>query len=244
MVTVICIDGLAGHPETTFNSLKRYLMVYGYNVLVPNIDETNVITHSDRVSLVLNEYKKHNKIESDFIFLVGQSAGGSAVRIAAEKIEKEGLKVTGVILLSPAMPRGIFFMTKCLFKVMKKRLLDLFLGRVIKTTESEYSSLVEPVQRDIKDSIKNRRPIQGIEGRELAFFPPKFIGYSFPTLHIFGSSDNWISPKAQKNFQTLLSKKGKVFSKEIDGVGHLVLSSNKKEEVELMIQKWIESLSG
>jgi alpha-beta hydrolase superfamily lysophospholipase len=237
--TLICVDGLGGHPETTFGCLKKTLEQMGHKVVL--IDTPGVRTHEDRVQLILDEYTLQHGGD---IFLVGQSAGGSAVRIAAERLEKLGKCLTGIIQLSPAMPFGIVFMTWPLARVMKGRLWELFLGRSISTTMREYKTLVSPLSQEVEyEIVTSRQPVPGLEGRTLAFNPPRFVGYSFPTLHIFGSEDRWIAPRAQHILSKRLRKRSKTISYEVAGAGHLTLMSEKRNKIFALIQEWIGARS-
>jgi alpha-beta hydrolase superfamily lysophospholipase len=241
MATVICVDGLGGHPETTFRELKVALESVGNRVII--LDTTRVVTHEDRVKMIENEYAKQLN-SSEQIFLVGQSAGGSAVRILAERLNRSGLHLSGVVLLSPAMPFGIYFMTAKLFLVMLVRFIQLLLGRTISMTDSEFEMLTSPIAEEMRDVISKRQMVSGVEGRKLAFFPPKFVGYSYPTLQIFGREDKWIAPRAQRKLGKMLRKHGEVTTFETDGAGHLTLASSEWQMVAQLIQRWISLTSG
>ncbi|MEX1120340.1 MAG: alpha/beta hydrolase family protein, partial [Candidatus Paceibacterota bacterium] len=224
MVTIICVDGLAGHPEYTFSALQSALEANGH--IVNTIDTSAVASHADRVKLALCAYDTAMKP----VVFVGQSAGGSAVRIAAERLEKEGKPLAGVVLLSPAMPRGILFMTRALWSVMKGRVREVFLGKPIRPTEKEYTTLIEPLPFiEGFAAIRSRQVVSGIECRDL-LFPPKFVGYSYPTLHIWGVEDRWIAPSAQRKLNTMLKKSSEVTTHELPHMGHLTLASHRREE--------------
>lgn len=236
MATVICVDGLGGHPKTTFGGLMEALKEHD----VVLVDTEFVYEHEDRVQFVLDAYRECGDKD---VFLIGQSAGGSAVRVAAERLEKMGKHLSGVVLLSPAMPRGIPFMTTTLVDVMLPRWKELLLGLTIFSTEEEYRALVTPLPLASEYAVTNRRPISGVEGRMLAFLPPKFVGYSFPTLHIFGGKDRWIAPRAQRKLARKLAQRSKVTLHKVSKAGHLVLASNEKTEIIEMIREWIVSHS-
>lgn len=238
MATIICVDGLGGHPNTTFENLWA-LEGDGHKVVV--VDTTSVRTHKDRVQLVLDECHKHS--DEAKIVLLGQSAGGSAVRIAAERLEKEGERLSGVILLSPAMPFGIWFMTWTLFHVMRRYLRELVTGQDTILSEADYKALISPVPAEIGDRFfASSLPIPGKEARELAFCPPGFEGSEFPTLHIFGKEDKWIAPSAQRSLAKKLCRMSAVKTVEVQGAGHLTLSSNSNEVVKI-IKDWINNLT-
>ena len=237
MSTVICVDGLGGHPEVTFGYLKKVLNKGGHTVVLPST--FHVHSHEDRVHLALRAF---DMCDDTSIFLLGQSAGGSAVRIAAERLSKVGRHLSGVIQLSPAMPFGILFMTPTLLRAIGKRWHELLRGEKIIPTREEYAALVSPLQREIQDRIVSwRQPISGKEARTLALAPPRFDGYTFPTLHIFGDQDKWIAPSAQFKLSKKLGKRSKVSVHEIKGAGHLTLASEKKEGVARIIQEWIKA---
>lgn len=236
MATIICVDGLAGDPVTTFGVLKKRLQADGHNVVI--LETSAVYQHEDRVHLALDAYESHR---GDEVFLVGQSAGGSAVRIAAERLEKEEKHLAGVILLSPAMPRGIFFMTVPLLWVVLARFKALVVGEMVQPTEKEFYSLVAPLPEDVReDVIASRQPVSGVEARTLAVWPPKFVGYKFPTLHIWGDQDMWVSSSAQHKLSKKLLKAGYASANPIPGVGHLTLASDKQEEVMGLIERFID----
>lgn len=242
MATVICMDGLGGNPETTFGELKLRLEDEGHRVVL--VSTRGIRTHEDRVENVLMDFVSVCGQSDDKVFLLGFSAGGSAVRLAARHIEKHDLfsnRLAGVILLSQAMPWGVNFLTWPLIKVMVKRLPQLIFGLDINPTESEYTSLVEPVSNDRRDEgVKNRRTIPGTEAQTLAFHPSKFEGYSYPSLVIYGDSDRWVATRAHRKMIALLKKKKQnVTSLEVPHSGHLVLASEVRQLVMLKIQDWI-----
>jgi len=236
MATIICVDGLGGHPKTTFGFLKKELVRQGHEVIL--LDTSGVRSHQDRIQLVLNEYYRH----SGKVFFVGQSAGGGAVRVAAEWLSKKKSPVAGVIQLSPSVPRGILFMTAPLWSVMKKRLWDLIRGNLVKTTGEEYKTLVGYVAPELRDEVyESRTPISCVEARELALYPAKFQGYGFPTLHIYGDRDPWISPKAQGRLNLQMSKYSTVTTHVVKGGGHLTLASDSRIKMSISILHWIGS---
>jgi len=200
------MDGLGGCPQVTFGELKTALERNNHRVVLVNV--LGIQTHEGRIERVLACYE-HERSErpNEPIYFAGQSAGGDAIRIAAERLASENRDacVAGVILLSPAMPRWVLFLTHVLFVTMAKRLVDLMLGRVVETTELEYEALVAPLPSHMREHIvAHRMPISGKEGRTLAFYPSKFKGYPFPTLHVYGDRDQWIAPHAQAKLGLML----------------------------------------
>jgi pimeloyl-ACP methyl ester carboxylesterase len=242
MATVICADGLGGHPSTTFGELKNELEGLGHIVILLDVD--GIKTHSERVERLITCYTQIWK-QGELIYFIGQSAGGSAVRIAAEKIfsnPRLPRLLTGVCMLSPAIPRGIFFLTWTLFCRMSYRLSELLLGKMIEMGEDEYASLVLPIASDkYAEVVANRQAISGAEGRELAFYPPKLESNHFKTLHIYGTDDRWIAPSAQRKLSFWMSRNlgipMSIFA--VEGAGHLTLASNKRKEVIEKIVEWM-----
>lgn len=237
MATIICMDGLAGHPKTQFGTLKKVLEHRGHQVVL--CDVKGIRTHEDRVQLVLEAFRI---CRDERIFLLGQSAGGSAVRIAAERLEKEGKSLSGVILLSPAMPSRILFATRPLLKIMLKRWRDFLFAESITLAEDEFETLVSPILETLRDEIlASRQPISIPEARRLAFFPPRFVGSSFPVLLICGAKDKWIAPGAQIRLGRRFMEKSEVSMYTMKGAGHLVLASKGREAMMRIIQKWVSS---
>ncbi len=241
--TVVLVDGIGGNPLITFGGLRDKLVAAGYLVYTPNT--SLVRTHEDRIRLALKAYKDEADKGRDVVF-VGQSAGGSAVRIAAERINKSGgKKLVGVVLLSPAMPRWIIFLTVTSFLIMLKRLPQILLGGTgtFKSTASELLALVKPMSKEcVPDIINHRSEIPCAECRELAFYPPSFIGYTFPTLHVWGTHDRWISPEAQRKLHKMLSVHSPTSAHIVNGAGHVTLMSDRYGETEKVILQWIAAL--
>lgn len=245
MATVICVDGLAGHPQTTFGSLKKRLEEDGHHVFLA--DTSSVVTHEGRVEIALNAYEGYSDYSPGKIFLVGQSAGGSAVRVAAEEIdamEARSPLLGGIVMLSPAVPRGILFMTKPLWQVIKKRWKELLFGLVVNPTEEEFESLVHPLPANARSSIiASRQPVSGVEARTLALWPPALQPYQYPTLHVYGDADTWIAPSAQgvfgKKLRKVLGIEHLLETKVVPGAGHLTLASDQGSEVIEHIALWI-----
>lgn len=238
MATVICIDGLGGHPEITFGLLSDFLEEDSHEVIIP--DTSKVVTHEDRVQLALNAYHENAK-DGESIFFVGQSAGGSAVRIATERLYQQKIQLAGVALLSPAMPWGIQYMTRTLLNVMRGRVKELLLGRVIRTTTHEYRTLVEPGLNDrVLQAVIHRTAISGKEARTLAFFPPRLGYHNSPTLLVYGTRDEWINPRAQEELARRIHMNHQRLSvSPIKGAGHLTLASWQAPMVLSEIREWI-----
>lgn len=239
MATVICLAGFGDDPQMVFSELRDVLRGEGHNVIV--LDPSCVLTHEERVTLVLDAYEVVSGSEE--VCFIGQSAGGSAVRIAAERLSELGKPLGGVILLSPAMPRWISYVTWTSCKIIFWRLMDLLCGRRIVIREDEYVKLVSPVAFNRKQVVAARTPMSGVEGRTLAFLPPSFKGYSYPTLLMFGSEDKWINPKAQNVLAQRYRKIGsEITVRSVPECGHHVLYSPAREEIMSAICSWIQGL--
>lgn len=234
MVTVICVDGLAGNPRTTFSSLRQELEEH--EVRVEMLPSLPVTCHSDRTSDVLRMVKRSQKWGP--VHLVGQSAGGSAVFNAAPRIHNPNFK--SIILLSPAMPRGINYMTKTLLWIMLRNLHNLFGKKPFSLGGLDLLSLLSPVPQELCNEItRDSVPISPKEARELAFLPPKLGRISVPCLHIYGAKDRWISPWAQVNLRNrLVQKSPKYVGMEIPDAGHATLYH---PATSAFICSWIQS---
>lgn len=235
------MDGLGGNPDTTFRELRLRLENDGHRVVLARVE--GIRTHEDRVKIVQSSFENMCKFTSEGIFLVGFSAGGSAVRIASERIQNDSAyskRLKGVALLSQAMPRGINYLTWPLVRTMFWRILHLIFGWDIDSTEAEYQRLIEPVGDDRRNEVvRNRTTIPGQEARTLAFWAPRFLGYSYPSLVIFGSQDRWVSTRAHRKIAALLRRVIALESYEVPDAGHLVLASSRRKEVIFAIKSWI-----
>lgn len=248
MATIVCADGLAGLPTMTFGTLRTALIEAGHKALF--VDMSHVETHEDRIGAVQKAYNQALAL-GEKVFLVGQSAGGSAVRVVAEDLCQvtgghSGEHLQGIIMLSPAVPSGQIFMTIPLCKVILRRAWDLLRGRMVNPTAEEYESLVAPLPERVREHvIESRQAVSGIEARTLAFSPPPLRKIGVPVLHIFGNKDTWIAPYAQRKLAKRMRKIEEesdafVQSIEIDGAGHLTLASELEGEVIERIVRWID----
>jgi pimeloyl-ACP methyl ester carboxylesterase len=243
MATIICMDGLGGHPQTTFGRLKTYLEQSNHKVVLLPIE--GIETHEDRISRILTEYYRQDNPK--YTFLLGQSAGGGAARVVAATLDYSNLPLGGVILLSQSMPLGVSYLTLSLAKRIIWRLPSLLLGKTIETTSDEYLDLVNPLSPELfeqswfADIVSTRQDFPGKEARELAFWPRKFREYSFPTLAIYGDHDQWVSPGGHRKVCRKLERSSKVTKFEVEGSGHLTLASNRRMEVMEKIRTWIEA---
>lgn len=243
MATVVCMDGLGGLPEMTFGGLRHSLSSYGHKIVLCRTE--GIERHEQRVIRVLEAIT--STLNRGDTFLLGQSAGGGAVRRAAEILcrKKDDFGIKGLILLSQSMPRYRLYMTPYLLRNMLQRMYHLVCAKDISPTEKEYARVVEPLSEELRPlMIKYRQMIPGKEARELAFNAPKLGIYHVPLLVIYGEKDRWISPRAHANLgQKLVERAPSVRLVEVPGSGHLTLASDCRAQVILEIKNWIESQS-
>lgn len=241
MITFICMDGLGGVPSITFAELKRVLEKGGHKVLIVDVD--GIETHEDRIERVTRCYREERSRSKNPIILIGQSAGGSAVRIATERLElSKEMPPDGIILMSSAMPRFIWFTTKVLAKLMAKHIWKLLFARRIILPKADISKLLEPISRNTDDL--EVQVIPGKEARHLAFWPRSFRGCSCPVLLVYGDDDNWIAPSAQKKLGKMFKKKNQnVELVEVPASGHVTLFSKDRHRLILSIDNWAVALT-
>lgn len=227
MSHVICVDGLAGNPNVTFNGLKTALEKEGHKVHLMPVND--IVTHQDRVSRVSRVYEQvRADFPNDRHFIIGQSAGGSAVRLAVAKLDKE-YQPHGIILLSPAMPRGISFATKPLVRVMLRNVFSLIFRSQIALSDKDYSDLISPLPDDVLSSLSGTQVlISTSEARELAFFPAQYLPISCNCTIIYGDCDRWINPDAQEKSANIMRRKRDltkfvILTCRIHGAGHFTL---------------------
>ncbi|MEI6057348.1 MAG: alpha/beta fold hydrolase [bacterium] len=245
MITVICMDGLGGRPEVTFASLKKALELEGHKVVLVNVE--GIQTDGDREQRVLNAFYvekalgENEQKEDRKIFLLGHSAGGGAVRKAAERLSGDKA-LSGIIVGSQSMPRFVPFMTRQLFMSMLGQFHNLVLGRPINTTAAQYKRLIEPMPETQKRvAIQERQTIAGREARKLAFYPDSLKDYACPTLYIWGSKDQWISASAHRKLYLMLKKcnASTTTALEVEDSGHDTLASKKGGWVIEKIIDWV-----
>lgn len=234
------MDGLGGIPSTTFSGLKGELEKDGHRVVLINVD--GIECHNDRIWRVTKTYNnERTSSPGEQIYLVGQSAGGSAVRICAENLQSSGGSMPdGIILLSPAMPRFVWFTTPVLAWLMIKYIWKLLFARRIFITSEDFLKLIGPIDQNGGDV--RMKGIPGKEARSLAFYPRKFRGCSCPVLLIYGDMDNWIAPRAQIKLGDMLRRTSKnVELVRIPGSGHVTLLSSSKQIIYNTIKRWVSS---
>lgn len=222
MATIICVDGLSGNPKSTFFYLASAPSVASHKVVfLPDLPDLPVISHSDRVDDICRAF---NRVKGDSgVFLIGQSAGGSAVLQASSRITDSRLR--GIVILSPAMPSGINYLTPTLFRVMCHNFYRLFGNKPFKLRDEELLALLHPVPDKYRDRvIRDQTEIHPREARRLAFFPPRLRPIGVPCLHIFGAQDRWISPWAQIRLSARLNRMcPKYRTIEVPDSGHMTL---------------------
>ena len=237
----VLVDGLGGNPRGTFEHLSRLLSGKEYRIILANTQQ--VRTHEDRVQAVLSAFSQATTTDHNAdIYLVGLSAGGSAARIIAERLGNHS-RLTGLIMLSPAMPRWVWFTTWTLAKVMLGHVREMILGRgFISLTTNEYLRLIAPAAgEEAQDYAGNRIGISIAEARQLAFWPPGLGVCQCPTLIIGGDQDRWISPRATSTLAVMMTESGtRVDHCIIEGAGHLVTLPSTVETVADLIKRWIE----
>ena len=243
---VICCDGLTG-AGPRFEPFKRYIegdLRSNIEVLIANTRD--IATHQDRIDRVLYEIAKLD-LDEDFI-LVGFSAGGSAVRVCAEQIltlRISSARLKGLVLISPAMPRGILCFTPTLIKYMIKHLLPLISSKgELRLTKQEILDLMSPASMYENSVVKDSIPISLPEANELAFRPPRLGSLkNLPILYLHGRNDRWVSPRAHAKFVAALrTGLARVTNIQYD-FGHDVLYSTWASEAMIAIRCFISTLT-
>ena len=236
----VLVDGLGGNPRRTFEQLSRLLSDQEYRIILADMQQ--VQTHEDRVQAALSAFSQATTDHNANIYLVGLSAGGSAARIAAERLGTHP-RLTGLILLSPAMPRWVWFTTWTLAKVMLGYLWEMLFGRgYINIKTYEYTALIAPSDtEEAKEAAGHRIDISIEEARQLAFWPPSLGVCKCPTLIIGGDQDRWILPRAISTLAVMMTESGsRVDHCVIEGAGHLLTLPSTVETVADLIRGWIE----
>lgn len=254
MAIIICVGGLGDCPKETFAGLKKTLENQGHTAVIP--DTERVQTHQDRITLVRDEYQrlirrlKREELKKVPIFLLGQSAGGSAVRVIGEELHQKGdTRLKGVILLSPAMPRSWKFRwlrssTKATRDFFKHHFGEIMLGKMIDQTAMEFESRIAPLAEELRDDIlASRQPVPGAEMRILALWPPRMRVSLYPVLHLYGTQDSCIDPPAQEAFAKDLCAMTLTETHVFVGAGHSLLGSSVRDNVVGEILRFVEVVS-
>lgn len=229
MSHVICVDGLGGNPEITFSDLKVELERLKHTVHLAPI--TEITDHNGRIDYVIGSIAMvRGQYPGQRYFLIGQSAGGSAVRCAVAQLSEAELP-DGIVLLSSAMPRWIWPATSTLLCKIAKYGRKLIQSEPIRLRDADYLDLIGPIRDDVKKAILDGQvPTPPREARELAFYPAPYRPVGCNVTIIYGSHDRWVRPRAQEVFakrvRALASKARKrtvVSIHCIKGAGHLTL---------------------
>lgn len=241
---------------------------------VVHVTTKDIKTHAQRVGRIKNAFNSALATRSDKVFIIGQSAGGSAARIAAEDIFENDMqnrsKLGGIVMLSPAMPSGIWFQTWTLFKTMLRYLPQMFgIGLHKRPHQSsrrknenldafwlardDHSALISPYKTvGLQDytgyALEDAEGIPAHEAWQLAFSPPGLRQIGCPVLHIWGDQDRWIDPGAQVKLNKKLSAlvpQGQLQTLVVSGAGHIVFYAGCDEarHVSDTICNWITRLS-
>lgn len=160
--------------------------------------------------------------------IIGQSAGALAALCVASKHPK---KVTGVIAVSPAMPKGISPLGLPLVKIMWRYQIAMWRNELITVSEKDYANLAlngVVVYRNFL--IDGRQTISGREATELStpWLQPKLQLISVPVVYIYGDQDQWVSPRAHVKFASQLKEANpnKTHVIVAKGAGHLPVHSH------------------
>jgi pimeloyl-ACP methyl ester carboxylesterase len=238
------MDGLAGNPAITFAELSQVLARAGHSVELVSIRDIDI--HEDRIWAVKCSYQKARRSRpSESIVLLGYSAGGSAARILTERLSDTSITPPdGLIMLSPAMPRWIWYSTTTLAWMMLRRIMDILFARRIRLSDAELLKLLGPVPRDMLPKILGKQiPIAGGEARKLIFPDPLGV-VNCPVLHIWGDQDRWIRPKAQHSLCRKMRERGTaVTSHVLNNCGHGILHSDARNELHRYILTWLKTIS-
>jgi pimeloyl-ACP methyl ester carboxylesterase len=235
------MDGLAGNPAITFAELSQVLARAGHSVELVSIRDIDI--HEDRIGAVTNAFKKARRLmREEKIVLLGHSAGGSAVRIAAERLHDT--PPDGLIMLSPAMPRWIWFSTTTLAWMMLRRIRDMLFARRIRLSDAELLKLLGPVPGDMLPKVLGKQiSIAGGEAKKLIFPDPLGV-VNCPVLHIWGGQDRWLAPRAQVALSRRMRERGTaVTSHVLNNCGHAILHSDARNELHRYILTWLKTIS-
>lgn len=229
MSHVICVDGLGGVPEVTFSKLRLALEKAKHTVHY--VMTGDVISHEDRIDRVHRTILAvRREYPHDKFFLIGQSAGGSAVRCAIALLSDENLP-HGIILLSSAMPSGIWYATTTLMRIMLRYGVRLFGNQPILLTDKELVDLLAPLPEGCEKKIPGSQvEIATAEARKLAFFPDPLQEIPRNCAIIYGDKDRWVRPRAQEILARRIREQCRdarnkvvVTTTRISGAGHLTL---------------------
>lgn len=165
--------------------------------------------------------------------IIGQSAGALAALCVASKHPK---KVTGVIAVSPAMPRGISPLGLPLIQIMWRYQIAMWSRKLIKVSAKDYTNLalngVVVCQNLLLDF---RQPISGREATELStpWLQPELGNVEVPVVYVYGDQDQWVAPAAHAKFASQLKQANPTKTHIIvaKGAGHLPAHSHHRHTI-------------
>jgi pimeloyl-ACP methyl ester carboxylesterase len=162
--------------------------------------------------------RSHLAQEGRPVCIIGQSAGALAALIVASD---SPAMVKGVIAVSPAMPKGISPLSLPLLSVMWKYYHHMCMNHLIEVTAKDYTKLALNGVLEPKIILESRDKISGLEANELATdsLQPRLGEIYVPVVHLYGTKDHWVSPRAQRKLSRLLGNKS--VSIAINDAGHL-----------------------
>lgn len=242
---IIFCDGLTGNGWR-FRRLIEYIGHDDQSRFKTEIADTrNILSHDDRVDAVLAKVSDNTDDNQPIVF-VGFSAGASAIRLSIREIQRlrNHPKIVGLIMISPAMPRGIPCFTLTLTRYMVAHMIPIMLSvGEIKLPDHQLLDLIGPVEGSMKDQlIENATGIGLSEARRLAFWPPENYSVgNIPILYVYGNRDRWVSPRAHRKFISKISTNNNVEVQKFN-CGHDPLISPVSDEVMVEIKSWIKKL--
>jgi pimeloyl-ACP methyl ester carboxylesterase len=162
------------------------------------------------------------------VCIIGQSAGALAALMVASD---SPAMVRGVIAVSPAMPKGISPLSLSLMSVMWKYYHHMYMSHLIEVNPKDYTRLALNGVSKPEILLENRDKISGREAYELATdsLQPRLGEIYVPVVHVYGTKDRWVNPRAQRKLSQLLGNKK--ISIAVGGAGHLPTHHHKGERV-------------
>lgn len=165
--------------------------------------------------------------------IIGQSAGALAALVAASKHPE---KVTGVIAVSPAMPKGISPLGLPLIKIMWRYQIAMWRNELITVSAEDYTNLaLNGVVACRNFLLDFRQQISGREATELStpWLQPELQRIAVPVVYIYGDRDQWVSPRAHVKFASQLKQANPTKTHIIvaEGAGHLPAHSHHRHAI-------------
>ena len=234
----ILIGGL-GDSVLSLVPWKTHLVYQGHRVLYLNATpKTGKATFMDRVKILYDAVEA----STEPVHIIGQSAGGLATLIVANKLPH---KVRGVIAVSPAMPRGISPLGLPLLRIMWRYQIAMWRNKLINVETSDYTELaLNGVVKDRKFFPDFRKPISGREATELStpWLQPKLGNIKVPVVYVYGNQDQWVSPRAHAEFARKLTQSNPTKTHVIvaKDMGHLPVHGHDRY---FIMQKALDALA-